>query len=121
MNDYVIITYTALEHWLETTSDDSEFKRCAVLLLHAIHNWPKEGVTEPVDFLEELKHAVGKPLTLGNLNAYLNALEFRTADDSGRMESVALLLDMFDAHLSDSTITLETILHNLTQHCKNIK
>jgi hypothetical protein len=118
MNDYVIITYTALEHWLETTSDDSEFKRCAELLLHAIHNWPKDGLTEPVDFLEELKQAIGKPLTLENLNAYLNALEFRTEGDSARMESVALLLDMFDGHLLQEDITLDILLHKLTQHCR---
>jgi hypothetical protein len=117
MNDNEIISYTALERWLESTGDEGEFKRCAELLIHAIQNWPKEGMTEPADFLEELKRAVGKPLTLANINTYLNALDFRTAGDSGRMESVALLLDMFDAHLADPAITLDAMLHKLTQHC----
>lgn len=118
MNDNEIIRYTALERWLESTDNEGEFRRCAELLIHAIQNWPKEGMTEPVDFLEELKQTVGKPLTLGNINNYLNALDFRTAGDSGRMESVALLLDIFDTHLADPAITLDAILHKLTQHCR---
>lgn len=118
MSDYDIITYTELASWREATTDDGEFKKCAELLIHAIADWPKDGLTEPVDFLEELKHAIGKPLTLGNINAYLNALDFRTAGDSARMESVALLLDMFDAHLLQQDITLDMILHKLTQYCR---
>jgi hypothetical protein len=118
MNGNEIISYAELATWLESAHSDDEFKGCAELLTRAISDWPATAPIEPIDFLEELEHATGKPLTLGNINAYLNALDFRTAGDSARMESVASLLDMFDAYLAEREITLETILANLTKHCR---
>ena len=118
MNGNEMIGYAELTTWLESADDGDEFKGCAVLLIHAMNEWPATAPLEPIDFLEELHRQIGKPLTLGNINAYLNALEFRTAGDSARMESVASLLDMFDAYLVEPEITLETILDKLTKHCR---
>lgn len=118
MKDNEIISYAELTAWLETTTDHNEFSTCAELLISAMNNWPTPDHTETINFLEELRRETGKPLTLQNLNIYLNKLEFKSEGDSWKMESVASLLDMFNLHLSDSTITLETILHNLTQHCR---
>ena len=118
MKDIEIIRYAELTAWLESTNDQSEFSECAALLISAMNNWPTPAHTETTTFLEELKRETGKPLTLQNLNVYLNKLEFKSEGDSWKMESVASLLDIFNPHLSDSTITLDTILHNLTQHCR---
>ena len=118
MKDDEIIRYAELTAWLEATNDQSEFRECAALLISAMNNWPTPAHTETISFLEELRRETGKPLTLQNLNIYLNKLEFKSEGDSWKMESVASLLDMFNPHLSDSTITLETILHNLTLHCR---
>lgn len=118
MKEDEIVSYTELTTWLDTTQDDSEFRMCAELLVRAINDWPTTDLTDIAEFLAALKDEMNKPLTLENLNAYLNKLEFKTEGDSWKMESIASLLEMFNAHLSDRTITLETILHNLTQHCR---
>jgi hypothetical protein len=118
MKDDEILNYAELTAWVESTNDRSEFRTCAELLISAMNNWPTPAHTETAAFLEELKRETGKPLTLQNLNVYLNKLEFKSEGDSWKMESVASLLDIFNPHLSDSAITLDTILHNLTQHCR---
>lgn len=118
MKDDEIIRYAELTAWLDSANEHSEFSTCAELLINAMNNWPTPAHTETTTFLEALRQETGKPLTLQNLNVYLNKLEFKSEGDSWKMESVASLLDMFNPHLSDSTITLETILHNLTLHCR---
>lgn len=116
MSGNEIISRAELTAWLESANTGDEFRGCAELLIHAMNEWPAAVLLEPVDFLEELYRQIGKSLTLGNINAYLNALEFRTASDSGRMEAIASVLDMFDAYLTESDITLNTILDKLTKH-----
>lgn len=119
MKDDEIIRYAELTGWLELANEHGEFSTCAELLISAMNNWPIPDLTDITEFLVALRREIGKPLTLENLNVYLNKLEFRTEGDSWKMESVASLLEMFNPYLSDSTITLETILHNLTLHCRS--
>ena len=122
MGAYKILTSDELFDIAENDISENHFKIAADFLKTAINDWPLLNLSEPKDFIKELKNELMAPLTFDNIDNYLNQLS--TEYDAWKMESLSSVLEMFDLERKnnfDKTIELEIIIQKITQYYREQK
>lgn len=113
------ISYEELFNVVES-GEDSTFKTAAGFLLAAISDWPLPGLSEPSDFIFELKSLVKDKLTFDNLSNYSKSLNLNKA--MWEIEALTELLEVFDferKNIQDKAIELDAIVLKITKHYRD--
>lgn len=114
-----MITSEELNIAIENNANESNVKVVAENLLEAIRDWPTENLSEPSEFVAELKLEINQKLTFENIAKFLKTL--RVEKDAWKIESLSSLLEIFDWERTgkvDREIELEVLLDRITELCK---
>ncbi|MFC7773905.1 hypothetical protein [Flavobacterium sp. GCM10027622] len=114
-----MITSEELITTIENVATESNMKVVAENLLEAIRDWPTENLTEPSEFVSELKLQINSKLTFENIDNFLKTLCIEK--DAWKMESLTSVLEIFDFERNgkvDKEVELEVLLERITNHIK---
>ena len=115
LNDNELISNSALSSAVEMDNSDSNLKANAEFLLAAINDYPTLNLTEPIDFLNELKNEIGSPLTYELIDLYEKKLPFDNGDSTWKKEALSSVLEMFNC---DKTKTLDLLMKDISVYYK---
>lgn len=110
-----IISYSELFDAIENDNSDNKIKASAEFLLTSITDYPNVNLKEPIDFLNELKHEIGSPLTYELIDNYKKKLTFDNGDNTWKKEALSSVLEMF---YGDKTKTLDELIREISIHYK---
>ena len=114
-----MITSEELYNAVESNATESNVKVVAENLLEAIRDWPTENLTEPSEFISELKLEINSKLTFENIDKFLKTL--RAEKDAWKMESLNSVLEIFDFERNgnvDKEVELEVLVERITNRRK---
>ncbi len=63
-----ILTYSTLSDLVHNDTKEHKLKDIATLFLMAMNDWPTRNQTKIADFVQEIEHYFGTPLTIQKLN-----------------------------------------------------
>jgi hypothetical protein len=109
-NQIDIISADVLADRLIEDISNSKVKIAAKSLVDAINDWPTLNLSEPKDFLLELRIQIGTPLSFERVRNHLKNLSVSNA--AWKIEAMSSLLEVFEY---DKTKTLDEILIDITE------
>jgi len=111
-----LISNSELSDAIENDNSESRIKESAEILLTSIKDYPTFNLTEPIDFLNELKNELGSPLTYELIGNYEKKLTLDISDNAWKKEALSSLLEMF---YWDKTKTLDELIKDISTHYKS--